>query len=383
LAFSPDGKTLAVPGTRGPSDYTVQLWDVSEAQPRQTAEARGHTSSVIALAFGADGKTLASGGADNSVRVWDVAAGALRERVPLRGHTGPLSDVAFAPNRPLLATNGEDGTTRLWDLSGGRVREHAALPGGWGQLAFTPDGKTLASGSGNSPLRLWDVSGVAPKERATLPGHSHGPFGLALSGDGRVLATGSVTPILRLWGLGGPRPREWLTLPNDKQNTGVSSVALSPDGRLLVTGRQWNDRTLLAWRVTDAGLKPASFPRVEARRVALSPDGRTLALTDDGQAVQLWDLSSPVPVERARLQGHQLQGWSDVVHAFAFSADGRLLASAGRDGRLIVWDVATAAKRHEWLLPAEASAVAFAPDGRHLAVGRGEGTAWVLRLPAR
>jgi WD40 repeat protein len=380
LAFSPDGKTLAVP--TGAAGYGIQLWDVSEDQPRQAAEARGHSNSVLALAFSADGKTLVSGGADNSVRVWDVAAGALRERVPLRGHTGPLSDVAFAPDRPLLATNGEDGTTRLWDLTGGRVREHAALPGGWGQLAFTPDGQTLASGSGNSPLRLWDVSGAAPKERAALPGHSHGPFGLALSGDGRVLATGSVTPILRLWDVSGPRPREWRTLPNDKQNTGVNSVALSSDGRLLVAGRQWNDRTLLAWRVTDAGLTPVAVPRVEARRVVLSPDGRTLALTGDGQAVQLWDLSSPVPVMRARLQGHQLQGWSDVVHAFAFSADGRLLASAGRDGRLIVWDVATAAKRHEWLLPSEASAVAFAPDGRHLAVGRGEGAAWIVRLPA-
>jgi WD40 repeat protein len=232
-------------------------------------------------------------------------------------------------------------------------------------------------------VRLWDVSGAAPKERATLPGHSHGPFGLTLSADGRVLATGSVTPILRLWDLGAPRPREWLTLPNDPQNTGVNSVALAPDGRLVIAGRQWNDRTLLAWRVTDAGLKPAAVPRIEAQRVALSPDGRTLALTGEGWDVQLWDLSSPVPVPRARLQGHQLQGWADVVHAFAFSAGGRLLASAGRDGRLIVWDVDAAAKRHEWRLPGAATAVGFAPDGRHLAVGRGEGTAWVLRLPTR
>jgi WD40 repeat protein/tRNA A-37 threonylcarbamoyl transferase component Bud32 len=382
LAFSADGQTLAVAGSRTHADYIVQLWDVSGDRPQRTAEVRGHSRYVSALAFSADGKTLVSGGADNAIRVWDVSAGALRERVPLRGHTGALSDVAFAPDRPLLASNGDDGTTRLWDLSGGRAREAAVLPGGWGRLAFTPDGKTLAAGSGYSAVRLWDVSGATPKERATLPGHSHGPFGLALSADGRVLATGSITPILRLWDLGAPRPREWLALPNDSQNTGVSSVALSPDGRLVLAGRQWNDQTLLAWRVTDAGLKAVPLPRVQARRVALAPDGRTLALTGEGWDVQLWDLSSPVPQPRARLQGHRLQGWADVVHAFAFSADGRLLASAGRDSRLIVWDVATGAKRHEWRMPGEVSAVAFAPDGRHLAVGWGEGTAWVLRLPA-
>ncbi len=382
LAFSPDGQALAVPASRGFSDYTVQLWDVSGEQPRQAAEAPGHSSRVLALAFSADGKTLVSGGGDNAVRAWDVAAGSLRPRLPLRGHAGALSDVAFAPDRPLLATAGEDGTTRLWDLGGGRVREVAALPGGWGQLAFTPDGKTLAAGDGHARVRLWDLSGATPKERATLPGHSHGPFGLALSADGRVLATGSVTPILRLWDLGTPRPREWRVLPNDKQNTGVNSVALSPDGRLVLAGRQWNDQTLLAWRVTDAGLTPVALPRVEAHRVALAPDGRTLALADDWD-IHLWDLSGPVPRPRARLQGHRLQGWSGVVQALAFSADGRLLASAGRDSRLIVWDVAAAAKRHEWQLPGEANAVAFSAEGRHLAVGRGEGTAWVLRLPAR
>jgi WD40 repeat protein/tRNA A-37 threonylcarbamoyl transferase component Bud32 len=383
LAFAPDGKTLAVPGSRGHSDYTVQLWDVSGARPRKVVEVGGHARLVSALAFSADGKTLVSGGSDNSVRLWDVSASPPRERVPLRGHLGALSDLAFAPDRPLLASNGEDGTTRLWDLTGGRVREAAVLPGGWGQLAFTPDGKTLASGNAYSPLRLWDVGGATPKERATLPGHSHGPFGLALSGDGTVLASGSFTPILRLWGLGPARPRAWLTLANDPRNTSVGSVALSPDGRLLVAGRGTGDRTLLAWRASDAGLKPVPVPRVEARRVALSPDGRVLALTGEGQDIQLWDLSSPVPLPWARLRGHQLQGWSDVVHAFAFSADGRLLASAGRDGRLIVWDVAAKALRHEWQLPGEATAVAFAPDGRHLAVGRGEGTAWVLRLPSR
>jgi WD40 repeat protein/tRNA A-37 threonylcarbamoyl transferase component Bud32 len=383
LAFSPDGKVLAVPGGRGWSESSVQLWDVSGERPRKVAEVRGHSRPISALAFSADGKALVSGGGDNTVRIWDVTPGALQERVPLHGHAGPLSDVAFAPDRPLLATNCEDGTTRLWDLSGGRVREAAVLTGGWGRLAFTPDGLTLASGSGNSPVRVWDLRGATPKERATLPAHSHGPFGLALSGDGRVLATGSYTPILRLWDLGAPRPREWRVLPNDAQNTGVSSVALSPDGRLVIAGRQFNDQSLLAWRVTDSGLKAVPLPNVRAHRVTLSSDGRVLALTGDNPDIQLWDLGSPVPVLRARLAEHRLQGWSGVVQALAFSADGRLLASAGRDGGLIVWDVAAAAKRHEWQLPADASAVAFAPDGRHLAVGRGEGTAWVLRLPAR
>ena len=59
----------------------------------------------------------------------------------------------------------------------------------------------------------------------------------------------------------------------------------------------------------------------------------------------------------------------------------RALASAGCDGRIILWDVAAGARRHEWQLPGWVKGVAFAPDGRHLAAANGNGTVYILRLP--
>jgi hypothetical protein len=69
------------------------------------------------------------------------------------------------------------------------------------------------------------------------------------------------------------------------------------------------------------------------------------------------------------------------VTAVAFAPDARALASVGRDGRVIVCDIPTGARRQEWQLPGGADGVAIAPDGRHLAVANGNGTVYVLRLP--
>jgi WD40 repeat protein len=66
--------------------------------------------------------------------------------------------------------------------------------------------------------------------------------------------------------------------------------------------------------------------------------------------------------------------------AMAFTPSGTLLATAGLAPRLILWDVKTGEKRREWQLHDEVCALAFAPDGRHLAVGNADGTLYVLRL---
>src|SRR5207248_759493 len=64
VAFSPDGKTLALASYEG----TVQLWDVAGGKLLETL--KGHSSAVGALAFSPDGRTLASGGVDHTVRLW-------------------------------------------------------------------------------------------------------------------------------------------------------------------------------------------------------------------------------------------------------------------------------------------------------------------------
>jgi WD40 repeat protein len=113
VAFSPDGKTLAV-GSSGDERKGVpgeiKLWDV--ATRRQQATLRGHRSAIWCVAFRPDGKTVVSGGADGTVRLWEPVTG--QEQLTLRGHDGEVSAVAFSPDGGLLASGSADGTVKLW-----------------------------------------------------------------------------------------------------------------------------------------------------------------------------------------------------------------------------------------------------------------------------
>jgi WD40 repeat protein len=92
VAFTPDGRSLAIGGNNG----TVELGDPATRRVRRIFS--GHTGRVQFLAFSRSGKLLATGGNDTTVRIWDLAG--LPPGVILRGHRGPVNGVAFSlPHR--------------------------------------------------------------------------------------------------------------------------------------------------------------------------------------------------------------------------------------------------------------------------------------------
>ena len=93
VAFSPDGKTLALASYRG----TVQLWDVATGKLLETL--RGHSSAVSAVAFSPDGRTLASGSNDQTVRLWNVETRRkLLQLDPASIELGQVRTLAFSPD---------------------------------------------------------------------------------------------------------------------------------------------------------------------------------------------------------------------------------------------------------------------------------------------
>ncbi len=136
VAVSPTGKTLAA----ADQDGNVYVWNLTGGSPVVLHGA--DTQSINTVAFSPDGKTLAIGG-PGGTRLWDVAT--RKFAPPLTGPDTSPHAVAFSPNGKTLAAGDGNGNIYLWDLA---TRQAKAIPcpvTDWGGLVFSPDGETLAA----------------------------------------------------------------------------------------------------------------------------------------------------------------------------------------------------------------------------------------------
>ncbi len=275
IAFSPDGKTLAVAAIRSvPGNrrvWSVRLLDSETGATKKTIPLQGTVRKVV---FSPDGKTLAIGGQDfprlitgpfpRTVLLWDLkqdkAINVFRQELMVddflkSGQLDGLRDLVFSPDGRLLAAADVDFRVRLIDVGTGHVRQ--TLEGHtdvvlW--LAFAPHGKTLASGGSDPTVRLWDVQ--TGKELRILRGNKGQAWAVNFSPDGSLLATGRTiveagkrTNEVILWDAQSWQPRR--VLPGG--TGGVETLAFSPDNKVLAVGEgtQEGAGAIQLWQLKD------------------------------------------------------------------------------------------------------------------------------------
>ncbi|MFN7561979.1 MAG: c-type cytochrome domain-containing protein, partial [Prosthecobacter sp.] len=120
LAFSPDGKTLAIGSGEPSRSGDITLWDITTGK-LVTNYAERHLDSVFALDFSPDGKLLASGGADKAVRITDLTSGKVVK--VFEGHTHHVLGLSWRADGRLLASSGADNVDKVWDWTTGDLRK--------------------------------------------------------------------------------------------------------------------------------------------------------------------------------------------------------------------------------------------------------------------
>jgi WD40 repeat protein/tRNA A-37 threonylcarbamoyl transferase component Bud32 len=384
LLFSRDGKTVVATNLDG----TVTLWDVRSATPSETL--RGHSAAVQQPVFSPDGRTLFTASHDGTAIAWDIAGDRGLGRVfrfthdrafdpaGYGGHPGRLS-----PDGRLIAVGLKEKGIGLWDAHVLKRVGAPLLPTG-GEvkaLAFSADGQLLAAVTVEGMATLWDVDSRSLRR---------GPFrvdplpviGVSFNADGTMIATAGEGGV-KLWDIA-----TGAALGRLGDGSAAGGVVFSPNGSLVAIVREGIDPTKPVGFVEGGG--DAEIWDVERRSlvttlpihgrvgyavgssVAFSPDGRMLATGGLHALVYLWDLETGTLIRTLD------QGVAGAL-ALAFSADGRILAVSGVEGAASLWDVATGKRIGPRLIAgSRKSLLDLSSDGHRLLITSesGQGALW-------
>lgn len=343
--------------------------DKTKITPFQRHWERELSDHVIDLQWSPTGKDLAAASVSGEIKIFSADGAA---EMVLPGHDFGTTAIAWSADGQYFASAGQDGKIILWDIAA-RAPKHTMEGGAsWVEhLAWNPLGGTkgcnhlLASAAGKK-LRLWNEHGELKRE---YPDHISTISSIAWKPKAQELTSAAYSN-LSFWMPGNEKPTrrfEW--------KGSILTVAWSPNGKFVATGDQ--DSTVHFWfEKTGKDLQMWGYP-TKVRELAWSANSRYLA-TGGGADVTIWDCSSsPEGSKPITLRLHD-----DFVSALAFQKTTMYLASAGLDGRVLLW-LPGKEKRPLAGIGSNAaiSRLAWSPDDTRLAMSTESGFVTILSVP--
>jgi WD40 repeat protein len=370
IAFSPDGKTVV----SGSMDKTVKVWNPMNGSLVRTLS--GHTDFVTGVGFTKNGGQIISGSLDGNLIAWNAASGA--RMAASHDFQNQVESISISPDGTLLAAGYKDGSIILWGTEDGSYRlmgsKHSDRVI---DMAFSPDDTTFASGSADGTIILWSAG--AGQQKTVLKADRWDVLTVDFSPDGAALASGYAKNALVVWNVSTGGSIKTLHFGRLEDAPAVSKVAYSSDGKKLMTLLEnTGDRTAAVevldtsnWEVISLRQNKAFY----ANPIDFSKDGKYF-VTSAANKVSLWDVeiseltriieglagkginqvaispnnkfiastyffSGDVQIwdaEKGELL-KTLKGHNDGMNDLAFSADGKILASASFDGTIILWNI--------------------------------------------
>ncbi|AMV27958.1 translocation protein TolB [Gemmata sp. SH-PL17] len=325
---------------------------------------------VIGLAWAPDGARLAVAAVSGPITVFDAATG--KPAHELKGHNFGTAALAWQPTGNLLASVGQDGKVRVWDAAAGSEVKTLDAGASWAEkVSWHPSGQWFATAAGKK-TKVWTAAGELvrelPPQAGTVMDLNWRPGTTHLT----LLAYGSATTYDPLANADPLRVLAWKGSP--------LAMAWSPDGKILAHGNQ--DSTVHFWYYDASRDLQMWGYKTKVRELAWDYTSRYLA-TGGGPVVCIWDCQAgakgPEGSKPTMLVGHDEES---NLTALAYQHRGFLLASAGLDSKVLLWQPTNrkGAQIGEFdFQGGEASALAWSADDKSLAAGCGTGAVAVFR----
>lgn len=349
-AFSNNGRIAAAN-----SKFDIEIREVSSSSLLQTLQ--GHEDPVVSLAFSPEG-LVASGSINGTIKIWNSVSGNCLHT--LTDHDYLVASVSFLTGgQEIMSVSGigllfhtpyRPAQILTWDIRGNCLRK-ALIPQMVWDIAISADGQRIASSyKETSTITIWDASGNCLQTLAAGGSKSS----LAYSTDNRLAAASSIFGKVQVWDASG---RYLQTLETSGSESSVGSIAFSLDGQRVAgtTGR-----TLKVWDTTLGGTaQTPEHDRGMIRSFAFSADGRKIATSSSNGIIKLWDNSGKCI--QTLLAGFYL-------HSFALSTDGQRIAVISGSS-LHIWDTTSGIRLCVLEDSKDSRSIAFSPDGRRVVTG--------------
>jgi hypothetical protein len=273
VALNPDGSVVAI--ARDDSKVDLIEVDTDEVRAPVGPQYSYVSNRIYAVAFSPDGRYLAVGGTDQYATVWDTSDGS---HVQSPHAASTVRSVTFSPDGQLLGAACSDNSLRVWRWRqrAERTFHHVGRASAVLAVAFNPAGDRVASGGGDRTVRVWSVlTGGQIREL----GHGATVRAVAFSRDGRLLATASDdgTRVFDAY-----KPLDLVPI----ERTGRTAVAFGRDGRTLVVA----GRTGMSILDSVTGDVRWALTSVPVNCLGISASGTRVAVGTERGTVEVWSL---------------------------------------------------------------------------------------------